>query len=144
MVINQSSSSKMQTFMEKLGQTALYSEVVIVQAKLDQTISKQPLKLCKDSVNVEVGPLVGRVVAESVESPTEGKMICFHLDIFQWIIANQFLDGIVNPFFSWLGRGRVWKFTLKSKLIENLHLSQVWGEEKIPCSKKSKINPLPR
>ena len=68
----------------------------LFKQKLDQTIYNQPFELCKDSVNVEVGPLSGRVVAEPVESPTEGKMICFHLDIFQWIIANQFLDGIVN------------------------------------------------
>ena len=42
---------------------------------------KKPLKLCMNGVNVEVGPLGGGVVAESVESSAEGKMICFHLSI---------------------------------------------------------------
>ena len=33
-----------------------------------------------DSVNVEVWPLSGRIMAKSVESAAEGKMIRFHLN----------------------------------------------------------------
>ena len=52
---------------------------------------KKPLKLCMDGVNVEVGPLGGRVVAESVESSAEGKMICFHLPIMRIMFPPAFI-----------------------------------------------------
>ena len=48
--------------------------------KLNLSILQPPLKLCMDSINVEIRPLDGRIVAKSVESSTEGKMISFHLE----------------------------------------------------------------
>ena len=52
-------------------------------------IFKQPLKLHMDSINVEVWPLSGRIMAKSVESATEGKMIRFHLNNGKSLIIAQ-------------------------------------------------------